>query len=186
MFGVIGLILIGLCLYMATDVVNPLLEAKVDELVDLNGFTKADEVYPQISSLVAQGVIKDYVSPQRVAIVIAVAIAGITSLFMAIHTFIDKLFFKEFYRQANIWIAIRRGIFLAIALGAAIVFHFLGMAWLPALLPVPLVFIIDMLIMAIIRARKEKKLHIVSDIIDSSVESDTEATTETEAANTLD
>jgi hypothetical protein len=155
-FFVVGIMVAGLAWYMTSQVVNPLNEAKINELVALHGFTKPEELYAELNNLVVLGVIQEYINLQQVAVVSLLVIFSIMSFFIAAHTFLDKLFFKEFYRKPNLRLAVRRAVLLGIAIGGGLALRLLGLSIWACLAPLLLAFTLELLFVSILRARKPR------------------------------
>ncbi len=73
---------------------------------DFNG------VLTSINQIIEEGRIFDYISPNTYTGVFLLTL-GITFLVGTIHFFIDKIFFKEFYENASLFDACRRGFIFA-------------------------------------------------------------------------
>lgn len=131
---VVGVFLLGLTLYLATTIVNPINEEQVNQIVDFKQLEEPEQFYPEVVSLVKRGVISDYIVVNRFILVVGVGIAGIAALFLSLHLFIDKLFFKEFYKDPNYFTAGRRAIFLGLTLAGFIGFRLLGIDFVSSLL----------------------------------------------------
>lgn len=76
----------------------------------------------EIRSLIDRGLIINYLSSNAYLLAISL-LASVMCFFVCIHLFIDKLFFKNFYENASIFIAMRRGLLLCISIGAIVLFN---------------------------------------------------------------
>jgi len=79
---------------------------------------KLDE---EIQNLIDRGLIINYLSTNAYLLAFSI-LASILCFFVCIHLFVDKLFFKNFYERASLFIAIRRGLLLCLSIGAIILF----------------------------------------------------------------
>jgi hypothetical protein len=74
-----------------------------------------------IRELVESGGVVDYLSPNAYA-GFGIVIAALMSFFSALHFTVDKLFFKEFYENPSIYLAVRRTIFFGITCAGIVYF----------------------------------------------------------------
>lgn len=103
--------------------ISPLnLEMVQQLIIDKNiGPDDAKQLDSAIQDLISRGLIINYLSPNSFLLAFSL-LASIFCFFICLHLFFDKLFFKNFYENASIFIAVRRGILLCIAIGAVIIF----------------------------------------------------------------
>lgn len=162
-FILLGILLAGLSFYMATQVVNPLRQDRIEELISLRGYTKREEVYQEVVSLVAQGIIWDYLAIENIVPVITIMVASFASFFIGLHLFFDKLFFKEFYRPPSIPLALRRGLIAFLCLLTIIMLRFIGIQGFALLAPIPLAVAIEWVIGAVVSWWKGRREEVKSE-----------------------
>jgi hypothetical protein len=94
----------------------------------------------QISILIRNGQILKYIS-NNVYIAAVTILSSIFSFFMVLHLTIDKIFFKNYYEQASLFDAIRRGLVLDLVIGLVIYLKLYGID-LGTIVLVPIFFLI--------------------------------------------
>ncbi len=80
-------------------------EYAIEQEIEEDNF---DGLLTEIDSLIEKGIILEYLSTNALVALFLIIIA-VTFLVASMHYFLDKLFFKEFYENASIFDAIRRG-----------------------------------------------------------------------------
>jgi len=103
--------------------ISPLNVDMVQQLVTDKGIGPDDskKLDEEIQNLINRGLIINYLSTNAYLLGFSL-LASILCFFVCIHLFVDKLFFKNFYEQASLFIALRRGLLLCISIGAIVFF----------------------------------------------------------------
>ncbi|MEO6728318.1 MAG: hypothetical protein ABIM99_00185 [Candidatus Dojkabacteria bacterium] len=89
-----------------------------DKSIGPDDSKKLDEA---IHEVIDRGLIINYLSTNAYLLAFSL-LATVLCFFVCIHLFVDKLFFKNFYEGASIFIAIRRGLLLCLSIGAIVFF----------------------------------------------------------------
>lgn len=112
---VISLFLLGVTGYLAVTL-NPLSETAINTLVQTEGIKSQAELSTHLQVLIQKGVIWDYLNWKNILILIVVGIGAVTTTIAWTHMVFHKLFWAKFYEQPAIVIAVRRGIFVSLAI----------------------------------------------------------------------
>ncbi|MCA9383614.1 hypothetical protein KC909_04560 [Candidatus Dojkabacteria bacterium] len=129
----IFLFFVGL-LYYVTISLSPWDQQAVDRVIEQYNLTTGTEFTELIDELLELGLISEILSLRNVAIWLTIAGAAFVSLFVSIHSFIDKLFIRKFYEEPNIYKALRRGVIFYLIITAILGLRlFAGLVWYNAL-----------------------------------------------------
>ncbi len=104
--------------------ISPLNLEMVQQLITDKGIGPDDskQLDVEIQNLIDKGIIINYLSTNAYLMAFSI-LATIFCFFVCIHLFVDKLFFKNFYENASLYVAIRRGFLLCLSLGAIVFFR---------------------------------------------------------------
>lgn len=97
---------------------------KIQQLIELKQIEEndIDRLNAEIEAIKEGGLLINYLSPIVFA-AFSLLISGIAGAIIATHLAIDKLFFKKFYEQPKMTTAVRRGLLIAVLVGAIIVLN---------------------------------------------------------------
>lgn len=92
---------------------------KLMELVDSGEIEpgQEDRLNSEIQQLIDRGLIIPYLSP-NFFLIDTLILGGLLCFIFAVHLIIDKLFFKEFYQNPSIKLALRRAVIITLVLFA--------------------------------------------------------------------
>jgi len=96
----------------ATTTLSPWDKGKFNEFTNQYGIKNQTDLLENFNSIVDTGLTLKLISTRNVLIWLVLLAQAIIFGFAAIHTLIDKLFFKKFFEQPSLVIAFRRGFFL--------------------------------------------------------------------------
>ena len=99
-----------------------------------------------VQELMSKGLVWDYINLRNFSLVVGSIAAAYVSLFTFLHLIIDKLFFRKFYQQASLGMAIRRGVLSALAILGALVSQMYGLELYVAGLWLLLMLIIELVV----------------------------------------
>ncbi len=104
------------------------------------------------------GLITQLLNMNNIVIWLVLLGAAVLSGFMSVHLFVDKLFFKRFFEQPDLWLAARRGVIMYLALVALVILRLIAaLFWYNALSVVLLAFLIELGITSFLKNRNDVK-----------------------------
>ena len=130
--GIVFLIFLFLLLVggYITAFQNPFVSSAVLKLAEVNNFYTDNEVVYQIPTLIKNGLIWELIDFRVFYAWLALIAATIGSFIAFLHLLIDKLFFRKFYEQPSLVLAIRRGFFVSLIIVGSIFFRLInGFEW---------------------------------------------------------
>ncbi len=121
---------------------SPLNLQSIQELIVAKNIKPRDfeTLSHEIDNIIKNGQIFKYLSTNIILAVITV-LSAIFCFFAAIHLTVDKIFFKNYYEQASMFDAVRRGLFLDIVIFLVVYLKLYGIDLLTIGL-VPILFLI--------------------------------------------
>lgn len=124
-FFTISIFFLGLTIFIVQNF-SPFDIQKIEEVIsDAEISTNSPEKLDQeISALISQGLIFDYLSNNAYLLLI-VSAASLTSFICAIHLFIDKIFFKSLWEKPSLFNALRRSLLFSVSIVLVIYLKFL-------------------------------------------------------------
>lgn len=136
---------------------SPFEDSGIQNIIQRYGITEATEFREVISRSVDLGVVWELLN-FRVVIAWSVALAGLVISFVVfLHLTIDKLFFKQFFEQPSLSVALRRGVLVFIIIYMLLSLHILGaLAWYTAFTTVLLFVIFEIGVIYLRRGRNIK------------------------------
>lgn len=119
-FIILGLFLMGIAYYFLINL-SPFDQQKINELISEKNIQEGEyeELVNELQILVGEGRIIEYLNVNAVAASLIILIA-IFFFFIAVHLFLDKLFFKKFFENPSLALAIRRGLLFVLGIGLII------------------------------------------------------------------
>ncbi|MCA9381703.1 hypothetical protein KC678_05535 [Candidatus Dojkabacteria bacterium] len=141
----LGIMLLLLGFYFVS-VTSPFDNAKLQEYIEKNEIAQTDDenLNNIISELIQENKSIYYFSNN--AFIAFIIFTLVITCFAAVgHLFIDKLFFREFYETASIYIALRRGLLIALSFFAAIYLSLSGSPTLEIIFSVAIIIAIELL-----------------------------------------
>lgn len=115
-------VLCGVCVLLISKNFSPFVKSELENVIQRYGITETEEFYKVIGKSIDLGVVWEFLDFKIVAVWSFFLFVFIVSFIVAIHTFLDKLFFKSITEEPNLLTAFRRGILVFFA-----VFVFLGL-----------------------------------------------------------
>jgi len=136
---------------------SPFDDSGLQSIVQRYGITESDEFREIVSRSVDLGVVWEFLN-FKVIIAWSVALAGVVISFVVfLHLTIDKLFFKQFFEQPNLLVALRRGVLVFLTIYMLLSLHILGaFAWYTAFTTVLLFVIFEIGVVYLRRGRDIK------------------------------
>lgn len=113
-FLVVSLFLAAMTVYLVS-VTNPLEETAQRLLITSQKVTDDPAFIEALQQLKSQGLLIQYLNWRSILPVFITAAGAGVSLFIFVHMILDKLFWKKFYEQPSVLIALRRGVMLLLA-----------------------------------------------------------------------
>ena len=108
----------------------PFLSSEIMKVAQVNQLYTDNEVLYLLPQYVKNGLIWDLIDYKVFYAWLAVLVGTLASLVSFLHLFIDKLFFRKFYEQPSLLLAIRRGIFVGLFAVGSIYFRLInGWEW---------------------------------------------------------
>lgn len=121
-------------LYYVTTTLSPWDQGAVDQIIEQYDLVTGTEFNELIDELLELGLIWEIISIRNVALLVSIGGAAFVSLFVSIHTFIDKLFVRKFFEEPNVYKALRRGVIFYFIITAILALRlFAGLVWYNAL-----------------------------------------------------
>lgn len=112
---------------------SPFDDSGLQSIIQRYGITESDEFREIVSRSIDLGVVREFLN-LKVIIAWSMALAGVVvSFVVSLHLAIDKLFFKQFFEQPNLLVALRRGVLVFLTIYMLLSLHILGaFAWYTA------------------------------------------------------
>lgn len=141
---VLAVFLIVISVYLLRTL-NPFDTEATREIISAEKIRTVTDFSFLVQELMSKGLIWDYINLRNFLLVTGSISAAYISLFTFIHLILDKLFFRKFYQQASLSMALRRGVLSALAIVGALVTQMYGFELYVAGLWVLLLLIIEVL-----------------------------------------
>ncbi|MFS8131489.1 MAG: hypothetical protein ACMG57_05965 [Candidatus Dojkabacteria bacterium] len=172
-FLVVGIFFALFSRYIITSPdISPLNLDMVQQLITDKGIGPDDtkQLDTEIQNLIDRGLVINYLSTNAYLLGFSL-LASILCFFVCIHLFFDKLFFKNFYEDASLFIAIRRGLLLCISIGAVVIFRLYRVeTYVLFLTPVAAITIEGVFMFSSKNRKLKKEAEIPEDLEDSDSE----------------
>jgi hypothetical protein len=146
------LILFALCIfffvisYYLVTTLNPFNEEQIAQLVRSENIQVSEEFQQVVTELVDKGLIMEFLNMRNVFLLGTTISLAILAGFMFIHTVLDKLFFRKFYEQPSMILALRRGSLVCLGLISLFVYRLFAAEWYLAVLTLSLLVIVEVVI----------------------------------------
>jgi hypothetical protein len=104
------------------------------------------------------GLITQLMNLNNIVVWLVLLGAAVVSGFMSVHLFIDKMFFKRFFEQPDLWLAARRGVIIYLAMVSLVILRLIAaLFWYNALSVVLLALLIELGITSFLKNRSGDK-----------------------------
>jgi len=150
------LLLIGVGIYISVNT-SPLNYDSVIKVAQTDNILTNENFINNFNNYINNGFIWDFINVRNFLSWLSVWSLGFVCLFCFFHLLIDKLFFKKFYEEPNIFNAVRRGLFLGLTLVGIVFLRFInGLVWYNVLSIVILFICMEIVFLSIFRKKKPK------------------------------
>lgn len=143
---------------------TPLDTEKIQEIVVAEEIEDGDweSLNSKIQELARRGVITEYLSSSAYLGLLSL-LSAVFSFFTLLHLLVDKLFFKNFYETPSLFNAVRRGIFLDIAILLVIYMHIVRLELYMIILAPVTVFVAELVFTSYFKTHKKQEVKTASD-----------------------
>lgn len=123
---------------------SPILKDKLMQDFEVEEIVTNEQAVYFVQDNVDLGTIYDYLNLKNLTVLILFVSLSVGSAVLFIHTLIDKLFFKKYYEEANLKVALRRALLLIIFLIFIVVLRIIaGLTWFTFVPTVILLLLIE-------------------------------------------
>lgn len=138
---------------------NPFFLSKVIATAQQHNILTNDLFKSNLEDYINNGIIWDLIDIKLMSAWLAVWAGAIICGFSTIHLLIDKLFFRKFYEEPDLFIATRRGTYIALTLVGAVFLRLInGLLWYNIASIVLLFLCLEILLLSISKERKGKNI----------------------------
>jgi hypothetical protein len=156
------LVIIGLYI---TYYQNPFILGQVQIAAKRDNILTDEAFLAHLGTYIDDGLIWQLLNIKQLIAWLGIWSGVIIGIIATFHLFFDKLFFRKFYEEPDILLAVRRGAYLALTLLGAIFLRLInGLFWYNITSIALLFLFIEILLLSISKERKETKTHQVNQI----------------------
>jgi len=150
----LGILFIGIGIYVSINT-SPFNIDSVKYYAQTDNFYTDKNFETKLPEYIKNGLIWEIVNGQQLITIITIWILAFISSFSFFHMLIDKLFFKKFYEEANIFTAFRRGFLLSLVIIGTLFLKLInGITWYNIVSIVILVVCIEIVFLNILRKKQ--------------------------------
>lgn len=151
----IFLVLVGLYLLQQ---LNPFNQDALLKLVQSQKVTTDVELNLMVQDLQSKGLILDYLNWNNLTVLITVFSLAMFFMFVFLHLWIDKIFFKKFFLQPRLSWAIRRGLIFVFTIITLLFLKLYATEWYLYVLVVTLSVVLEILLYKVFYASQPAKV----------------------------
>jgi len=136
---------------------TPWNKGKLNEELAGEGIVSNEKAIDYIDETIELGLVWDYINIRSFLLLSITIGLVISCAFGSVHSFIDKLFFKKFYEEADWKLAFRRGSEISLLIFSLVILRLMAGLTIFTVIPVFLLFIIIEYYLTSVSISKEKK-----------------------------
>jgi hypothetical protein len=156
-FFFLTLFLVGIGLYISYYQ-NPFVLSQVITTAQQHNLLTDAQFGASLNDFITNGLVWSLIDTKLVIAWLAVWAGAIISAFTTMHLLIDKLFFRKFYEEPDLFMATRRGTYIALTLVGAVFLKLInGLFWYNLASIILLFICLEILLTSISRERRRKK-----------------------------